>query len=96
MILVRFKFVSSNNQLLVHFHSDFSNSGSGFALNWKAVSLMGCPQQTLTAKEGVLESPNYPDFLLTNLDCTINILAPGTFGQKYNFCCNFNSRVFFP
>jgi hypothetical protein len=63
--------------LLVHFHTDFSNSGSGFALNWKAVSLMGCPQQTLTAKEGVLESPNYPDFLLTNLDCTINILAPG-------------------
>jgi len=72
-----FRFVSSNSQLLVHFHSDFSNTGAGFSLDWKAVPLQGCPQQTLTAKEGVLESPNYPNFLLTNLDCTTTILAPG-------------------
>ncbi|XP_059470868.1 uncharacterized protein LOC132193927 isoform X2 [Neocloeon triangulifer] len=70
------RFVSTTNVMLVHFHSDFSNSASGFSLEWKAVPLAACPEQTLTAKEGTIESPNYPDFLLTSLDCTFNILAP--------------------
>lgn len=74
--LDRFNFVSSNNEAVVKFHSDFSLAGSGFFLEWKAVELNGCPKQTLTAKEGVLSSPNYPDFLLPHLDCSITILAP--------------------
>ncbi|CAB3373926.1 Hypothetical predicted protein [Cloeon dipterum] len=71
-----FRFVSTSNQVLVHFRSDFSISGTGFDLEWKAVQLSGCPEQTLMANEGNFKSPNFPDFLLTNLDCTINILAP--------------------
>lgn len=44
---------------------------------WKAVDISSCPVQTLTAKEGVVMSPNYPHFLLANLQCTTTILAPG-------------------
>lgn len=58
------------------FHSDYSISGSGFSLIWQAVDVSACPLQTLTAKEGFLTSPNYPDFILAHLDCTITILAP--------------------
>lgn len=45
--------------------------------SWKAVDISSCPVQTLTAKEGVVMSPNYPNFLLANLQCTTTILAPG-------------------
>lgn len=74
--LDRFNFVSNNNEAVLKFHSDFSVTGSGFLLKWKAVELTGCPKQTLTAKEGTLLSPNYPDFLLPHLDCFITIHAP--------------------
>ncbi|VVC99016.1 unnamed protein product [Leptidea sinapis] len=53
-----------------------STQGTGFSLKWRAVELTGCPEQTYTAKEGVISSPNYPHFLLPDLDCTIDILAP--------------------
>lgn len=36
----------------------------------------GCPFQTLTSREGYLNSPNYPHFLLDNLDCTFIVQAP--------------------
>lgn len=74
--LDRFNFVSESNELVVRFHADFSITRSGFALQWKAVETPGCPKQTLTASEGVLTSPNYPDFLLPRLDCAITVLAP--------------------
>ncbi|XP_031348289.1 uncharacterized protein LOC116174493 [Photinus pyralis] len=72
----RFDFVSDDHEAIVHFHSDYSISGSGFLLHWYAVDVSSCPAQTLTAKEGVLVSPNYPLFLLPHLDCSITILAP--------------------
>lgn len=43
---------------------------------WEAVDVSACPTQTLTAREGVISSPNYPDFLLAHLDCSIFIQAP--------------------
>ncbi|VEN60310.1 unnamed protein product, partial [Callosobruchus maculatus] len=49
---------------------------TGFSLTWQAVDVSACPIQTLTAKEGAIVTPNYPNFLLAHLDCTINILAP--------------------
>lgn len=52
-------------------------AGSGFVATWKAVDISGCPAKTLTAKEAAVTSPNYPHFLLANLQCTITILAPG-------------------
>lgn len=63
---------------MLRFHSDYSVAGSGFSATWKAVDISGCPTQTLTAKEGIVTSPNYPHFLLANLQCATTILAPGT------------------
>nr|XP_024215536.1 uncharacterized protein LOC106687239 isoform X2 [Halyomorpha halys] len=68
--------VTTSNSALLHFHSDYSVSGGGFALEWHAVDVTGCPLQTTTAKQGELVSPNYPYFLLSGLDCSTTILAP--------------------
>ncbi|GLV32031.1 tolkin [Carabus blaptoides fortunei] len=72
----RFDFVSETNEAELQFHSDYSISGSGFSVTWHAVDVSSCPLQTLTAREGVVTSPNYPHFLLARLDCAITILAP--------------------
>lgn len=74
--LSKYNFISRNNEIYLHFHSDFSVSGTGYALTWNAVDVSGCPIQTLTAHEGFINSPNYPHFLLNNLDCTYIIQAP--------------------
>ncbi|GLG96835.1 Putative CTL10 isoform B, partial [Gryllus bimaculatus] len=72
----RFHFVSWSNEATLRFHSDYSQAGAGFAAAWKAVDVSGCPQLTLTAREGELTSPNFPDFLMARLDCNTTILAP--------------------
>ncbi|RZF36004.1 hypothetical protein LSTR_LSTR005820, partial [Laodelphax striatellus] len=74
--LERLNFVSESNTATLRFHSDYSISGGGYSLMWHAVDVSGCPLQTLTAKEGVITSPNYPHFLLAHLDCSTTILAP--------------------
>lgn len=74
--LDRFNFVSNSNELNLKFHSDFSVTGAGFFLEWRTVEMTGCPKQTLTAKEAILTTPNYPHFLLPHLDCHITIRAP--------------------
>ncbi|XP_055617633.1 uncharacterized protein LOC129762992 isoform X3 [Toxorhynchites rutilus septentrionalis] len=76
----RFNFISSANEAFLRFHSDFSISGSGFSATWSTVDISGCPVQTITSREGFISSPNYPHFLLNNLDCTFIIQAP--FGKK--------------
>ncbi|KAL1128856.1 hypothetical protein AAG570_013390 [Ranatra chinensis] len=72
----KLRLVSSNNVAMLHFRSDYSVSGGGYALTWRAVDTSWCPMQTLTAKEGVITSPNYPHYLLPHLDCSTTILAP--------------------
>lgn len=72
----KFDFISASNEIILNVHSDYSISGLGFAATWKAIDISGCPFQTLTAREGNLVSPNYPHFLLNNLDCTYVIQAP--------------------
>lgn len=72
----RFDFISRGNQALLHFHSDYAGSGAGFAAVWTAVDITGCPMQTITSREGVIQSPNYPYFLLNHLDCTYVVQAP--------------------
>lgn len=73
----RFDFISATNAVLIYFHSDYSVSGSGFSLNWNAVSLSGCPTQTYTSSDdfNTIESPNYSNVLLNNLDCKYIIYA---------------------
>ncbi|XP_063382141.1 cubilin-like [Cydia fagiglandana] len=70
------RWVASSNKAVLHFHSDYNTQASGFSLIWQAVELVGCPSQTFTSKEGVLRSPHFPHFLLPDLDCTVDILAP--------------------
>lgn len=72
----KFDFVSTRNSTILHFHSDYSLSGIGYAFTWNAVDISGCPSQTLTSKEGTISSPNYPHFLLNNMDCSYVIQAP--------------------
>lgn len=72
----KFDFVSTKNGTILHFHSDYSLSGIGYSFTWNAVDISGCPSQTLTSKEGTFISPNYPHFLLNNLDCLYIIQAP--------------------
>lgn len=72
----KYDFVSAKNGTLLHFHSDYSLSGIGYSFTWNAVDVSGCPSQTLTSKEGTFSSPNYPHFLLNNLDCSFVIQAP--------------------
>lgn len=75
--MTRFDFISASNTALIYFHSDYSVSGSGFSLTWKAVSMGGCPTQTYTAHDdfNTIESPNYPNVLLNNLNCKYVIYA---------------------
>uniref|UniRef100_A0A182W5H3 Cubilin n=1 Tax=Anopheles minimus TaxID=112268 RepID=A0A182W5H3_9DIPT len=78
--MARFNFISTGNEAIVRFHSDFSISGTGFSATWSTVDMTGCPLQTITSKEGSIRSPNYPYFLLNNIDCTYVIQAP--FGRR--------------
>lgn len=73
----RFDFISATNTVLIYFHSDYSVSGSGFALSWKAVSTSGCPTQTYTSSDdfNFIETPNFPNVLLNHLDCKYVIYA---------------------
>lgn len=72
----RFDFISRGNQAVLHFHSDYAGGGTGFAAIWTAVDVTGCPMQTITSREGVIQSPNHPYFLLNNLECTYVVQAP--------------------
>lgn len=76
--LTRFDFISANHVALVNFHSDYSITGTGFSLIWKAVDISGCPKQTFASNDmnNAISSPNFPNFLLNNLDCTYVIYAP--------------------
>lgn len=73
----RFDFVSKMNRVKIHFHSDYSVSGSGFSLKWKAVSMDACPSKIYTASEQFysITSPDYPNILLNDLNCTYIITA---------------------
>lgn len=72
----KFDFVSRSNEVMLNFHSDYSITGFGFAAVWKAIDVSGCPLRTLTSREGTIFSPNYPHFLLNNLNCAYVIQAP--------------------
>ncbi|XP_069952951.1 uncharacterized protein [Cherax quadricarinatus] len=72
----KFDFVSDANEAVVTFHSDWSVVGTGVLGRWRVVDTSTCPHHQLTEPEGVVTSPNFPDFYLANLHCTTLITAP--------------------
>lgn len=72
----QFDFISRSNEILINFFTDNSIAAEGFSAMWRSIDISACPAQTLTSREGNLSSPNFPHFLLHNLNCTYNIQAP--------------------
>lgn len=74
----KFDFVSTSNEVLVNFHSDYSVTGLGFSATWRAIDISKCDTEILTAHDGYVTSANYNHFLLHNMNCTYVIRAsPG-------------------
>lgn len=72
----QFDFISRSNEILINFFTDNSIAGEGFSAMWRSIDISACPGQTITSREGNLSSPNFPYFLLHNLNCSYNIQAP--------------------
>lgn len=74
----KFDFVSTTNEVLLNFHSDYSLTGLGFSATWRAIDISKCDTEILTAHDGYVTSANYNHFLLHNMNCTYVIRAsPG-------------------
>lgn len=71
----QFDFVSKSNEISINFFTDYSQSGEGFSATWRSIDTSACPGQTLTSKQGIITSPNFPHFLLHNLNCSYTIQA---------------------
>lgn len=96
IIFFRSIFVSDNNEAILRFHSDYSESGGGYLANWKAVDITGCPSQKLTAREGIISSPNYGEFLLPKLDCTTIIVSPREYkNQRKGILKNSKKNIYY-
>lgn len=72
----KFDFVSTSNEIYINFQTDQSISGKGFSAIWRSIDISACSGQTFTSHEGTLTSPNFPHFLLHNLNCTYTVQAP--------------------
>lgn len=72
----KYDFVSKSNEILVNFFTDYSTASEGFSAVWRSIDISACPSQTFTSREGVLTSPNFPHFLLHNLNCSYTIQTP--------------------
>lgn len=72
----QFDFISRSNEILLNFFTDNSISGEGFSAIWRSIDISACPGQTLTSREGNISSPNFPHFLLHNIECSYTIQAP--------------------
>lgn len=72
----QFDFVSRSNEVLLNFFTDHSTAGEGFSAIWRSIDTSACPSQTITSRDGTLASPNFPHFLIHNLNCSYTIQAP--------------------
>lgn len=72
-----FDFISRSNEILINFFTDNSIAGEGFSAMWRSIDISACTNaQTLTSRDGNLSTPNFPHFLLHNLNCSYHIQAP--------------------
>ncbi|XP_077982534.1 dorsal-ventral patterning tolloid-like protein 1 [Glandiceps talaboti] len=78
-------FISSSDSAWLVFHSDGSNTWSGFVLTATAVEDCGGTVYISTGEIMNIESPNYPRHYDNNLDCTWIIINPVGDNILFNF-----------
>eukprot|EP00111_Clytia_hemisphaerica_P001731 TCONS_00004887-protein len=70
-------FISTTNRLCVKFFSDDSKSDDGFLARYTAIDKPTQSQDqcnsNLTAPDGLISSPNYPEFYPQNEECNVTI-----------------------
>uniref|UniRef100_A0A096M1I3 Neuropilin 1 n=1 Tax=Poecilia formosa TaxID=48698 RepID=A0A096M1I3_POEFO len=69
--------ISSGDQLLIKFVSDYETHGAGFSVRYE-VFKTGSKScfRNFTAPSGVIETPGFPEKYPNNLECTFMIFAP--------------------
>lgn len=96
MYIFRLDYISSSNEVDLFFHTDFSITGTGFEIAWRAVDVAGCfSGKTIlaglgengfsTQQDDMIHSPNFPHFNLPNLNCLYTIVAPGKGNKSHSF-----------
>ena len=80
---------SPTGRTRVIFKSNRAVNGDGFSLGWE----LGCGG-VLTAREGSLTSPGYPEKYANNLYCNYTILVPGQDFVVASFVENFDVSSF--
>ncbi|KAM9719937.1 neuropilin-1a-like [Menidia menidia] len=70
--------ISSGNQLLIKFVSDYETHGAGFSVRYEVFRPGPECSRNFTAPRGTIQTPGFPDKYPNNLDCTFMIFAPKT------------------
>ncbi|XP_077580570.1 neuropilin-1a-like [Stigmatopora nigra] len=68
--------ISSGDQLLIKFVSDYETHGAGFSVRYEVFKTGQECSRNFTAPSGVIRTPGYPDKYPNNLECTFMIFAP--------------------
>ncbi|XP_033102685.1 cubilin-like [Anneissia japonica] len=83
---------STNNKVVIKFHSDNMTPSSGFRARYEswllptsAPVITGCPHVELVTPTGILSSPNFPRNYDLNIDCSIRIVLPKSYVCRIHF-----------
>uniref|UniRef100_A0A8C8MCQ7 Neuropilin n=1 Tax=Oncorhynchus tshawytscha TaxID=74940 RepID=A0A8C8MCQ7_ONCTS len=68
--------ISSGNELLIKFVSDYESPGAGFSVRYEVFKTGPECSRNFTSSKGVIKTPGFPDKYPNNLDCTFMIIAP--------------------
>ncbi|XP_040924066.1 neuropilin-1a-like isoform X2 [Betta splendens] len=68
--------ISTGNQLLIKFVSDYETHGAGFSVRYEVFKTGPECSRNFTAPRGVIKTPGFPERYPNNLDCTFMIFAP--------------------
>ncbi|XP_056149933.1 neuropilin-1a-like isoform X2 [Lampris incognitus] len=68
--------ISSGNQLLIKFVSDYETHGAGFSVRYEVFKTGPECSRNFTAPSGVIKTPGFPEKYPNNLECTFMIFAP--------------------
>uniref|UniRef100_A0A3B3SIL6 Neuropilin n=1 Tax=Paramormyrops kingsleyae TaxID=1676925 RepID=A0A3B3SIL6_9TELE len=68
--------ISSGNQLIIKFVSDYETHGAGFSIRYEVYKTGPECSRNITSTNGVITSPGFPEKYPHNLDCTFMVFAP--------------------